>query len=101
MRLISDTEMRINGINLPHEVDMAISQLYIALSIAILAIIFLLVFVVGRVGKGKRLTPLAGLAFGFVLAGTLLGDNRFIGYSLLGIGVTLAVVDMLNKRKQP
>jgi hypothetical protein len=72
------------------------SQIYIAISIVVLAIIAMLFFV-SKGRKEKRLTPLASLAFGFILAGILFGDNRLIGYGMLGIGVILAVVDMFNR----
>ena len=75
------------------------SQVFIALSIAVLAIVALLVFFIGKRRKENRLTPLAGLAFGFVLAGILFGNDRLIGYSLLGIGVILAVIDIFNRSK--
>ncbi len=75
------------------------SQVYIALSIAILAVVALLVFFVRRNGRENRLTPLAGLAFGFVLAGIFFGEDRLIGYGLLGVGVVLAVVDMVRRSK--
>ncbi len=78
---------------------MNMSQIYIALSIAVLAAIALLVFLRGKSRKENRLTPLAGLAFGFVLAGIIFGDDRLIGYSLLGIGVVLAVIDIFKKLK--
>ena len=78
---------------------MNVSQFFIAVSIAVLACIALLVFFVGRSRKENRLTPLAGLAFGLVLAGILFGDDRPIGHSLLGIGVTLAVIGMLKRSK--
>ncbi len=73
------------------------SQIYIVVSIVVLAIVALLVFFAAKNQKEKKLTPLAGLAFGFVLAGILFGDNRFIGYSLLGIGVILSFIDMVRK----
>lgn len=73
------------------------SQIFIALSIAVLASIALLLFFVGKSKKGNRLTPLAGLAFGFVLAGIVFGDDRLIGYSLLGIGVILSVIDIFRR----
>jgi uncharacterized membrane protein len=79
---------------------MNISQTYIAVSIVVLAVIAVLVFFVGKNKKENKLTPLASLAFAFVLAGLLFGDNRFIGYGLMGVGVLLAVVDMYNKSKQ-
>lgn len=75
---------------------MTTSQIFIAISIAVLASIALIVFVLGKSRKENRLTSLAAFAVGFVLAGILLGDDRLIGYSLLGAGVILAVIDWLN-----
>jgi hypothetical protein len=75
------------------------SQIYIAISIVVLATIALLVIFLGKSRKENRLTPLAGLAFGFILAGIIFGDNRLIGYSLLGIGVILSVIDIFIKLK--
>ena len=75
------------------------SQIYIAVSIVVLAAIALLVIFLGKSKKENRLTPLAGLAFGFILAGIICGDNRTIGYSLLGIGVILSVIDIVKKLK--
>ncbi|MDD4857780.1 MAG: hypothetical protein PHD74_06710 [Candidatus Krumholzibacteria bacterium] len=73
------------------------SQTYIAVAIVVLAVVAFLVFVV-RKGKRKgRLTPLAGLAFAFILAGLFFGDNRVVGYGLLGVGVVLAVIDIFKK----
>lgn len=76
------------------------SLLYIVIALVAIAIVALLLFFVGK-GKGQnRLTPLAGMAFGFILAGILFGENRVLGYSLLGIGVVLAVVDMFIRSKR-
>lgn len=75
------------------------SQIYIAISLVVLASIALLVIFLGKSKKENRLTPLAGIAFGFILAGIIFGDNRLIGYSLLGIGVIIAVIDMFKKLK--
>ena len=75
------------------------SQMYIIVAIVVLAVIALLVFVSGKKGGQKSLTPLASFAFAFVLAGILFGDNWWIGYGLMGIGVILAVVDIFNKLK--
>jgi len=75
------------------------SQIYIAVSIAVLALIALFVLFRGKSRKQNRLTPLAGLALGFILAGSIFGDDRVIGYSLLGIGVILAVADIFRKSK--
>jgi len=75
------------------------SQIYIAISIVVLAAIALLFFFTGKSRKQNRLTPLAGLAFGFILAGIVFGDDRLIGYSLLGIGVIIAVIDIFIRSK--
>ena len=76
------------------------SQIYIAISIVVLAIIALLVFFVNKNKKDKKLTPLAGIAFGFILAGIVFGDDRLIGYSLIGVGVILAIIDIFKKLKR-
>ena len=75
------------------------SQIWIAISIAVLAVVALFVFFVRKNRKENRLTPLAGLAFGFVLAGILFGDDRLIGYGLMGVGVIQAVIDMFRRLK--
>jgi membrane-bound ClpP family serine protease len=75
------------------------SQFYILVSIVVLAIVALLVFFVNRGKSENRITPLVGLAFGFVLAGILFGDNRLVGYGLMGVGVILAVVDIFRRLK--
>lgn len=79
---------------------MNISQIYIVVAIVVFVVIATLIFVVGKKGSEKRLTPLTSLAFAFVLAGTLFGDNRLIGYGLMGVGVLLAVVDIFRNRNK-
>ena len=79
---------------------MNISQIWIAVSIVVLAVIAFLVFFVSKNRKENKLTPLASLAFGFVLAGILFGNDRFIGYGLMGVGVLLAIVDIFNNAKK-
>jgi drug/metabolite transporter (DMT)-like permease len=72
------------------------SQTYIAVAIMVLVVIAgFLYFTRGK--TGKRLTPLAGLAFAFVLAGIILGQESLLGYGLIGIGVILAVMDIIIK----
>ena len=78
---------------------MNITQVYIAISIAVLAVIALIVILTGKSRRQNRLTPLAGITFGFILAGIVFGHDRLIGYSLMGIGVIIAIVDMFRKLK--
>jgi hypothetical protein len=74
------------------------ASIYFSIAIvAGLAIILNLVFVYNKEGKG--LSRLAGLAFAFVIAGIFLGGERLIGYSLLGVGLILAIIDIIQKGK--
>jgi len=73
------------------------SPIFIAISIAILLVIAILVFFVNGNRKRNRLTHLAGLSFGFVLAGILFASDKFMGYILLGIGMVLALIDIFRK----
>jgi hypothetical protein len=75
------------------------SIIFIPIVIATLVIIAILAFIVNRHKGEQKLTPLTGVAFGFVLAGLFTGDDRLIGYSLLGIGVVLAIIDIVRKLK--
>jgi len=75
------------------------SFFYIAFTLVVLVIVALIVFFAGGKREANRLTPLAGLAFGFVLAGLFFGENRLIGYGLFAIGVFLAVIDLINRSR--
>jgi amino acid transporter len=84
---------------------MITSQIYILISIAVLLVVAVLLLFVKKKGKNKKerrpkLTPLAGFAFAFIITGILFGDNRLIGYSLIGIGVLLAVIDIVKRLKK-
>lgn len=72
------------------------SQIWILISLVVLAIIAVLVFFVNK--KKEKLTPLAGLAFAFIIAGIIFSNERLIGYSLIGVGVILAIIDIIKKR---
>ena len=73
---------------------------YIAISLVALFVVAVLVFFVKGNMKKQELSTLAKLAFGFILAGTIFGDERIIGYSLMGIGIILAVADIYLKKKK-
>lgn len=77
------------------------SPIYIAVTIVVLAGIALIVFIVKKEKPGNRLTPLASLAFGFVLAGIFLGKDQVIGYGLFGVGLILALIDMMMRSRKP
>jgi hypothetical protein len=79
---------------------MNISQIYIAVTIVGFAVIAVLVLFGSKGKTQNRLTPLASLAFLFTLAGLFFGNNPFVGYGLIGVGVVLAVVDIYRKRNK-
>ena len=60
----------------------------------------ILVFLVRGKNAENRITPLAGLAFVFVVAGIIFGEDRLIGYGLMGIGIVLAVADIVNRSRR-
>lgn len=82
---------------------MEVSQIYISLSIIISLIIVILMVLMIKKNKNKKqkpLTPLAGLALAFILSAMIFGESRLVGYSLIGIGVLLAVIDIIIKSKK-
>lgn len=68
------------------------SQIYLITSIAAFVLVAILFLAARR--KGKKLTPLVGFAWALVLAGIVFSEDRLIGYSLMGVGAALAVIDM-------
>lgn len=78
---------------------MPTSGIYLAIAIVVLLVVVVIAFILGRREPHNNLTPLGGLAFGFVIAGILFGENGLVGYGLMGIGVILAVVDIIRRRK--
>jgi hypothetical protein len=79
---------------------MGVSQVYVVIAVGVLAAVAVLVFLVGRRGERNRLTPLAGLAWACILAGLMFGESRALGYGLLAVGVSLAVVDMVRRLRE-
>jgi hypothetical protein len=73
------------------------SHVYIIISIVVLAVIALLLFITGRNKSKEGLSKLAALSFTFIIAGIIFGENRLVGYSLLGVGVLLAVIDIYSR----
>jgi hypothetical protein len=72
---------------------------YIIISILVLFVVVVFVVTILRDRSSDRLTPLAGLAFGFIIAGILFGGNRTLGYSLIGVGVLLALIDIFRSQR--
>lgn len=70
-------------------------QIYIIIAIIVLAIIAIFIFLTRK--KKNKISTLAAIAFAFILAGIIFSNDRIIGYSLIVIGIILAVVDMIKK----
>jgi len=76
------------------------SQIYIPIALGSLLVIAILYTLVSRRARASQLSPLAGLSFGLILAGLLFGDRQTFGYTLIGLGVLLAIVDMVYKLRR-
>jgi uncharacterized membrane protein YjdF len=76
---------------------MTAAELYIALALLVLAIIALIAIYTG-ISKRPKHPPskLAMVAIMLVISGIIFGENRYIGYSLLGAGVLLSILDILK-----
>jgi amino acid transporter len=74
--------------------------IFIGVAILVLIIVVGLVFFTARKKNDAGLTPLAGLAFGFILAGLVFGSYRLVGYPFMGVGLVLAVMDMLRRSRK-
>jgi len=72
---------------------------YILFAIVVLYIVAVVIFRFSKVKNVQKISPIGGLAFAFVLAGLLLGQNRLVAYTLLGMGVVLAVVDIIRRAR--
>ncbi len=75
-------------------------QVYIIVAIGALAIIAALLIFTKKIKPETKLSPLAALSFAFVIAGIIFGESRLVGYSLMGIGVLIALVDIVKKFKK-
>jgi hypothetical protein len=65
--------------------------LYIGISIV--AFIAILVLLVLNRRKIHRISTLTMLGMTMVVLGIIFGDSRWISYSLIGVGVLLAIID--------
>lgn len=72
---------------------------WIAISVvALLATVALLLM--GRRKQYKQPSNLAVLGMSLVILGIIFGDSRVVGYSFIGVGVILSVVDAIRNRKR-
>ena len=74
---------------------------WIAISIAALVAIMVLLLISRRKGN-QILNPSNLLVVGMtcVVLGIIFGDERILGYSFIGVGVFLSVIDAIRNRRQ-
>lgn len=70
---------------------------YLLFAILILAVIAALVFILKPAGRGRKLSRLAAIAFAFIITGIFFGEERWLGYGLMGTGILLAIADIIIK----
>jgi hypothetical protein len=73
------------------------------IAISIIALVVIMVFLlISRRKRKQILNPsnLLILGMSLVVLGIIFGDDRLIGYSLIGVGVLLSVIDAIRNRKQ-
>lgn len=75
-------------------------QIYIIIAILSLALILVIVYRLKRQNPEKKMTKLAALSFCFIIAGFIFGESRSVGYSLMGVGGLLALIDIVKKIKK-
>jgi len=79
---------------------MVVSQIYLLISVIILFVIVIFVFFINKNQPKKRITLLTSLSFIFIILGMFFGENRLLGYSLIGVGVLFAVFDIIKKESK-
>jgi hypothetical protein len=74
--------------------------LWIAISIIALVVIMVLLLISRRKRK-QILNPsnLLILGMSLVVLGIIFGDDRIVGYSFIGVGVLLSVIDAIRNRR--
>ena len=74
---------------------------WIAISIIALVVIMVLLLISRRKRK-QILNPsnLLILAMSLVVLGIIFGGERIVGYSFMGVGILLSVIDAIRNRRQ-
>lgn len=75
------------------------TAIFTTIAITCLLVIPIL-FLASHKRRETRLSRLAALAFAFIIGGLFLSRKELVGYSLLGVGLILAIIDIVQKRKQ-
>jgi hypothetical protein len=74
-------------------------QVYIAIFLALLAILASILVINRKRLKRIPLRPLSGLALLCIIAGIVFGRYRVLGYGFMGAGAVLALIDAIKKTR--
>ncbi len=74
-------------------------QVYIAIFLALLAIIASILVIYRKKLKRIPLSPLSGLALLCIITGIVFGRIRVLGYGFIGAGAVLALIDAVRKTR--
>jgi cytochrome bd-type quinol oxidase subunit 2 len=72
--------------------------LWIAISIIALVVIVVLLLIARR-RQYQQPSNLAIVGICLVVLGIIFGDDRLVGYSLIGVGVLLSVIEAIRNRR--
>jgi len=75
------------------------STVYLLIAIVALVAIVIFAFLIKPARQRQKISPLALLAFGLVLEGIIFGEERWLGYGLMAVGILLAFVDRIIKHR--
>lgn len=72
---------------------------YIVVAILALLVIAVAIAFAG-LKKPRHTSPLTGVALAFIVSAVLFAESRLVGYTLIGIGVVIAVVDGVARSRR-
>jgi hypothetical protein len=71
------------------------AMMYIAIALIVFVILAVLLLYMGKIKGKKHPTRLTFIALFLVIAGILFGEDRLVGYSLIGCGILLSLLDII------
>lgn len=77
------------------------TQIYFLVAGVVLIVIAWILLAFRKSKNINRFDPLASLAYVFILSGLLFGENRVVGYGLMGVGLILAIVTIIQRSRLP
>lgn len=76
------------------------ARVYVIVTIAAFLVVAGLILFYRRRKEGERLSPLAGVAFGFIVASTFMRDNLAVGYILVAAALLAAAAEVVLRSRR-